>query len=193
MVQEKARSSIKSFDIGKLTGRHPDSIRVGMPEPVDSRFEPINSNYEHVSKFKNTKTSTLFEGVTSRKELWGPSQPQPDCLNVEKTDKVYWLPKAAMPVFNQKVPGHGSPKRPFKVPDGYSYDSLKRGFEATTSHKRPAALVNVASSPLRDNSMYERLDPDYIKQVKKERRKGGKFELNDYLPKNILQQDRSSG
>ena len=38
--------------------------------------------------------------------------------------------------------------------------------------------------------MYEKLDPDYIKQVKRERR--GKFELTDYLP-NTLKQDRSFG
>ena len=48
----------------------------------------------------------------------------------------------------------------------------------------------MAISPSRDNLMYERLDPEYIRLVKKERKKG-KFELNDYLP-NSLQMDKST-
>ena len=111
---------------------------------------------------------------------------------MEKTDKAFWLPKASTVISNPKVPGHQStsPKKPFKVPEGYSYDALKRGYEATTSHHKPASFVNMAISPSRDNLMYERLDPEYIRLVKKERKKG-KFELNDYLP-NSLQMDKSN-
>ena len=77
-----------------------------MPEPVDSRFENINSDYEKVSKFGNTKGSIIISGVTSRPELWGPSQPQPDVINVEKIDKAFWLPKASPVISNPRVPGH---------------------------------------------------------------------------------------
>ena len=106
MIQDKAKQSIKSFDIGKFSGRHPDSIRFGMPEPSDSRFEHINSDLEKVSKFSNTKATVDISGVTSRQELWGPSYPQPDVLNVEKIDKAFWLPKASTVISNKKIPGH---------------------------------------------------------------------------------------
>ena len=46
-----------------------------MPEPNDARFEPITSEYESVSKFKNTKATTVFKTVTARKELWGEAEP----------------------------------------------------------------------------------------------------------------------
>ena len=75
IIQDRARREIKSLDIGKLKARHPDSIRAGMPEPNDARFEPITSEYENVSKFKNTKASTVFKTVTARKELWGEAEP----------------------------------------------------------------------------------------------------------------------
>ena len=55
VMQEKARRDIKSFDMSKLTARDPDSIRQGMPAPpLDVRFEKINSNFESVTKHKNT-------------------------------------------------------------------------------------------------------------------------------------------
>lgn len=79
--------------------------------------------------------------------------------------------------------------KPFRVPDGYSEDNLKRGFEATTSQHKTKALVDMSNSPTRDNSMYMNLDPDYVKSVKKERRMRN-FALNDYLP-NSLKRDRS--
>lgn len=47
----------------------------------------------------------------------------------------------------------------------------------------------MASSPTRDNSMYEKLDADYIKAVKKERRQKN-FDLSNYLP-NSLRKDQS--
>lgn len=114
-MQEQAKKSIKSIDLRKLTGRHPDSIRIGVPDPNDARFEAISTDIEMVSKFGNTKTTTMFKGMSSRKELWGPSKPQPDCLDVTKIDKAFWLPKASPPKFNPQVPGHSfSPvKKPF--------------------------------------------------------------------------------
>ena len=76
--------------------------------------------------------------------------------------------------FDPKVPGHlpvaPALTRPFKVPDGYSYETLRKGFEATTKLRKPKALVDMAHSPSRDNVMYEHLDSEYIKLVKKERR-----------------------
>jgi len=75
------------------------------------------------------------------------------------------------------------------MPDGYSYETLKKGFEATTKLRKPRALVDMAQSPSRDNAMYEKLDAEYIKLVKKERRQRN-FTLNDYLP-NSLKRDTS--
>lgn len=70
------------------------------------------------------------------------------------------------------------------MPEGYSYESLQRGYEATTSHHKTKALVDMANSPSRDDLMYERLDPEYIKDVKRERRRRNKAEIYDYLPNN---------
>ena len=83
-----------------------------------------------------------------------------------------------------------APAKPFRVPDGYSYETMKAGFEATTKLRKPKALVDMANSPSRDNSMYEHLDPQYIKLVKRESRKRN-FTLNDYLP-NSLKRDASN-
>lgn len=75
MAKISSKKAIKGFDIGKETSRNPDSIRQGFPDVVDARFDNINSNYESVSKFKNTKASTIFKTVSARKELWGEPQP----------------------------------------------------------------------------------------------------------------------
>ena len=93
--------------------------------------------------------------------------------------------------FDPKVPGHlpSAPKRPYRIPDGYSYETLRQGFEATTKLRKPRALVDMANSPSRDNAMYDKLDSEYIKLVKKERRQRN-FTLNDYLP-NSLKRDAS--
>ena len=168
MVQEKAKEGIKSFFIGKLTGRDPDSIRKGFPDPCDSRFEHIQSNKEMISKYKNTKATTNFKTLSSRTELWGDPLPQPGYLDNAKTDKRYWKMQGVKP-FDPKVPGHipSGKEKCFTIPDGYTYQGLKRGFEATTHLKKAPSLVNMASSPSRDNGMYQKLDPDYIKQVKR--------------------------
>ena len=123
-----------------------------------------------MSKFKNTKASTTFRTISSRRELWGPALPQPDFINEKKQENL-WQPKNLIP-FDPKINGHLpiNPAKPFRVPDGYSYETLRKGFEATTRLKKPKALVDMAHSPSRDNVMYEHLDADYIKLVKKERR-----------------------
>ena len=75
--------------------------------------------------------------------------------------------------FDPKVPGHlpSAPGKSHRMPDGYSYETLKKGFEATTVLKKPKALANMSKSPSRDNMMYKgSLDPEYIRSVKKERR-----------------------
>ena len=94
--------------------------------------------------------------------------------------------------FNPRVPGHlpiNHTTDKTVIPDGYSYDTLKRGFEATTVLKKPKALVDMANSPSRSNLIYDHLDPEYVKTLKKERRIRN-FALNDYLP-NSLKRDRS--
>ena len=160
------------FDMEKLTSRDPNSILQGKPQAIDARFEPIKGDMEYVSKHKNTKASTVFKTVSKRSELWGQPLPQPDFLDNSKTDKAFWLPKAVKRI-DSRVPGHlpiTNDKR-HRMPDGYSYDTLKRGFEATTVLKKPKALADMAKSPSRDNMMYQGvLDADYIRQVKKERR-----------------------
>jgi len=71
------------------------------------------------------------------------------------------------------------------MPDGYSYETLKRGFEATTTLRKPKTLANMSKSPSRDNMMYQgNLDPEYIRSVKREKRQRS-FALNDYLPNSI--------
>jgi len=93
--------------------------------------------------------------------------------------------------FDPKVPGHlpSNPRRPHIVPDGYSYETLKAGFEASTTLRKPKALVDMAHSPSRDNAMYPKLDPAYIKEVKRENRTR-EFGLSNYLP-NSLKRDQS--
>ena len=74
---------------------------------------------------------------------------------------------------NKNSPGHSlndDITRNYKSPPGYSYDALKRGFEATTGLKKPKALIDMANSPTRDNAIYARLDAEYIRSIKKERR-----------------------
>lgn len=75
------------------------------------------------------------------------------------------------------------------MPDGYTYETLKAGFEATTTLRKPKVLVDMAHSPSRDNAMYPKLDPAYIKEVKRENRTR-QFGLSNYLP-NSLKKDRS--
>ena len=67
--------------------------------------------------------------------------------------------------FDPNVPGHipSDKEKCFTIPDGYTYQGLKNGFEATTHLKKAPSLVNMANSPSRDNGMYGKLDPDYIK------------------------------
>ena len=102
-----------------------------------------------------------------------------------------WLPKSTVK-FDPNVAGHlpsyGS--RPKMIPDGYSYSSLKAGYEATTKLRKSPNLVDMSKGAERSNEMFLKLDPEYIKEVKKENRKRN-FNLNDYLP-NSLKRDRSS-
>ena len=83
------------------------------------------------------------------------------------------------------------PNKPFVVPDGYNADNLKRGFEATTTLRKPKALVDMANGARRDNIMYEHLDSDYVNSVKKQRRQRIAT-LADYLP-NSMKRDGSLG
>ena len=76
------------------------------------------------------------------------------------------------------------------IPDGYSYSSLKAGYEATTKLRKSPNLVDMSKGAERSNDMFLKLDPEYIKEVKKENRKRN-FNLNDYLP-NSLKRDRST-
>ena len=95
--------------------------------------------------------------------------------------------------FDKKVPGHlpsnTSAGRPRRFPDGYSYENLKRGFEATTVLKKTRALLDMSRETSRDISMYKNLDPHYIKEVKKQMRKK-KLGFNDQIP-NSLKRDFS--
>ena len=117
-----------------------------------------------ISKYKNSKVSANFKSLSSRKELWGNPKPQPPYLNNEKDDKRFWKMKGVKP-FDPNVPGHipADKEKCFTIPDGYTYQGLKNGFEATTHLKKAPSLVNMANSPSRDNGMYGKLDPDYIR------------------------------
>ena len=108
--------------------------------------------------------------VSSRNELWGPAKAQPE-PHSDKRDASFWKPKDVMP-FDPKINGHLpiNPKKPFRIPDGYSAETLRRGFEATTTLRKNKALADMANSPSRDNLMYQHLDSEYIIQMKKEQR-----------------------
>ena len=169
-------------------GRGENDIIKGYPQPVDSRFESLKCNIELISKFRNTKASTSFKGMSLRKELWGAPQAQPDFLDRTKITKEYWQPKSTLP-FKSDI-GHQpvNIKKPFNVPDGYSYETLKRGYEATTTLRNPKSLVDMSKSPQRDNQMYQNLDKDYIKTIKKEARMR-KYALENYLPNSLRREN----
>ena len=71
----RANSGIKAIDMSKLSPRHPDSIRIGFPNPSESRFESLKGNIELMSKFKNTKVALDFDSSTKRGEVWGKPKP----------------------------------------------------------------------------------------------------------------------
>ena len=166
-------------------GRGENDIIKGYPQPVDSQFESLQGNIELISKFRNTKASTSFKGMSLRKELWGAPKAQPAFLDSAKIAKPYWQPKTVLP-FKSDI-GHQPSivKKPFNIPDGYSYENLKRGFEATTTLRNPKSLVDMSKSPTRDNSMYGQLDEAYIRSVKKEARMR-KYAFENYLPNSLL-------
>mmetsp|Transcript_40043 Transcript_40043/g.52436 ORF Transcript_40043/g.52436 Transcript_40043/m.52436 type:complete len:132 (-) Transcript_40043:803-1198(-) len=116
--QEKIKVVKNTIDIGKTSGRDPDAIMKGTPMPPDSRFETLKGNIEVVSKFKNSKATTDFNSAPKRTELWGLPQPQVDFSD----NRTYWKPKSTLP-FDPKLAGHlpSNEKKPFRVPDGYSY------------------------------------------------------------------------
>ena len=60
---------------------------------------------------------------------------------------------------------------------------MRNAFILTTNQKWVPTLVNMDSSPPRDNLIYN-LDKDYLKDLKKETRKKS-FNLNDYLPNSL--------
>ena len=110
-------------------------------------------------------------------------------MDATSVSKRNWAPRAVIPFKGSS--GHKSEKKSFPIPDGYSYESLKRGFEATTTLKKPKTLVNMANSPNRDNSMYGNLDAEYVKAVKKEQRQKN-FDMSVYLPNSMsMTKDRS--
>lgn len=142
-VAEKQKPIVvkNTLDIGKVTGRDPNSIMKGYPMPPDSQFETMKVDIEVISKFKSTKATTDFKSaVNKRDELWGRPQPQADFSD----NRTFWNPTSTLR-FDKNSPGHqpSNPKKPFRVPDGYSYQTLKAGFEATTQLRRAPALVDM--------------------------------------------------
>ena len=127
---EKIDYSNKAANFGKMKARHPDSILAGFPQPVDARFDNIEGEMEFISKFRRTNAAHSFESPIKRDELWGdpiPQQPYTD-----DRSKTYWKPKSTLPI-KKTSPGHLpiNPQR-FCRADGYLYETLKAGFEATT-------------------------------------------------------------
>ena len=96
--------------------------------------------------------------------------------------------------FDKKVPGHKASNagRPRMFPDGYSYETLKAGFEATTFLRKAPALVDMGKDSSRDNALYKHLDEKYIKEVKKELHKK-KLGLNDHIPNSLKRDGSMSG
>ena len=70
------------------------------------------------------------------------------------------------------------------MPAGYESERLKRGFEATTRMRlQTKTFVDMQHTSPRDNANY-RLDPDYIKFVKREQKKKN-FDFVDFLPNSL--------
>lgn len=175
-------SNLPTINMEKTTGRPSNSILQGYAPVCDNRFQSLKGNIEIVSKYKKSPGAPNIKGTSSRSELWGTPTAQPDFIGAGMVNKRNWAPKSVIP-FKSAV-GHQREKKPFSIPDGYSYDTLRKGFEATTVLKKPKTLVNMAHSPNRDNSMYEHLDAEYIKAVKRERRQKN-FDLSNYLPNSL--------
>ena len=78
LIQDKCKSGIKTIDLGKMSARNPDSIRIGFPDPPDARFEALKGDLEVCSKYQSTKATTKFGTHSKRKNIWGEPKPQPD-------------------------------------------------------------------------------------------------------------------
>ena len=68
---------MKAVDFGRIKSRGENSILNGFPKITDARFEAIDSNYEAITKYKNTKATTTFKSILPRKPIWGDPSPQP--------------------------------------------------------------------------------------------------------------------
>lgn len=52
------------------------------------------------------------------------------------------------------------------MPDGYSYDSLKAGYEATTKFRKPPALVDMGKETARETqAMKHKIDSEYFRKL----------------------------
>ena len=150
--------------------------------PLDSRFEPIKSNIELISKHRNTKNAPNLK-MAPRTELFGKPQAQQDYVIFNNLDKVKKRPPG-QPELGKRL-GHNSPeiKRNFVVPDTYDTERLRNAFNLTSNLKNPKALITMNRAAARDNMLYK-LDESYVNDLKRETRKKS-FGIADYLPNSV--------